>query len=358
MALKPFDKLKIAQALDELGVDIIEAGFPSSSKSEAEAVKLIKKNTNTARIAALTRALKSDIDIALSTDADIIHVFIATSEIHMKYKLKMSKEEVVNSAITSVEYIKEHGAAVMFSAEDATRSDPNFLITIYKEVLEAGADILNVPDTVGVMTPEKMANLIQYIRKHIGYTIPIDVHCHNDFGLAVANTIAAIQAGADGAQVVANGYGERAGNAALEEVVAILHFLIGYKTNIKTNLLKPTSRLISSIFGIPIPPNKPIIGDNAFSHESGIHVHGVLNNPLTYEPITPEIVGSARKIVLGKKSGKRSVEYALKNMGIEPDEKLVNFTLEKIKELSIEGIKINNNALKNIINEFYKNNIT
>lgn len=274
----------------------------------------------------------------------------------MKYKLKMSPQEVLKQAVEAVEYVKNHGAIAMFSAEDATRSNPNFLITVYKEVLNAGADILNVPDTVGVMTPDKMGQLISYIRKNIGYEIPLDVHCHNDFGLAVANTISAIQAGADGAQVVANGYGERAGNAALEEVVAILQFIFGYKTNIKTNLIYSTSRLISNIFKIPIPPNKPIIGDNAFSHESGIHVHGVLNNPLTYEPISPDNVGSLRRIVLGKKSGKRSVEHALKTMGIEPNEQLINFTLEKIKELSLKGIKINDETIKNIIYEYSRIN--
>ncbi len=267
----------------------------------------------------------------------------------MKYKLKMSPQEVLKQAVEAVEYVKNHGAIAMFSAEDATRSNPNFLITVYKEVL-------NVPDTVGVMTPDKMGQLISYIRKNIGYEIPLDVHCHNDFGLAVANTISAIQAGADGAQVVANGYGERAGNAALEEVVAILQFIFGYKTNIKTNLIYSTSRLISNIFKIPIPPNKPIIGDNAFSHESGIHVHGVLNNPLTYEPISPDSVGSLRRIVLGKKSGKRSVEHALKTMGIEPNEQLINFTLEKIKELSLKGIKINDETIKNIIYEYSRIN--
>jgi 2-isopropylmalate synthase len=274
----------------------------------------------------------------------------------MKHKLRMNHQEVLRQALQAVEYAKNHGVIVMFSAEDATRSDPNFLITVYKEVIKAGADMINVPDTVGVMTPDKIAQLISYIRKNIGYEIPMDIHCHNDFGLAVANTISAIQAGADGAQVVANGYGERAGNAALEEVVAILHFILGYKTNIKTNLLRDTSKLISNIFKIPIPPNKPIIGENAFSHESGIHVHGILSNPLTYEPISPDNVGSLRKIVLGKKSGKASIEYTLKTMGIEPNEHLITFTLEKVKELSIKGIKINEEIIKNIINEYLKIN--
>ncbi len=352
--MNPSEKLTIAQALEELGVDIIEAGFPASAKSEIEAVKLIKRNIYKSKIAALTRTRKNDIEAAIATDADVIHIFIATSEIHMKYKLRMSPQEVLTNAIQAVEYAKSHGVTVMFSAEDATRSDPNFLVKVYKEVIKAGADMINVPDTVGVMTPDRIAQLISFIRKHIDYEIPMDIHCHNDFGLAVANTTAAIQAGADGAQVVMNGYGERAGNAALEEVVSVLHFLLGYKTNIKTNLIRDTSKLVSNLFKIPVPPNKPIVGENAFSHESGIHVHGILNNPLTYEPINPEIVGMSRRIVLGKKSGKASIEHVLKTMGIEPNEQIIAYALEKVKELSIQGIKINDKIIKDIISEYLK----
>ncbi|MEM4297228.1 MAG: 2-isopropylmalate synthase, partial [Nitrososphaerota archaeon] len=280
VSLTPEEKLEIARQLDRLGVDIIEAGFPVVSKGEAEAVKLIAKAGLNAVICSLARVEKADIDVALSCDVQEIHTFIATSDIHLNYKLKLSREDALRKAVEGVEYAKCHGVRVEFSAEDATRSDVEFLKRVFKEVCDAGADRIDIPDTVGVCTPERMMKLVREVRSVCN--VPISVHCHNDFGLAVANSLAAVEAGASEVHVTVNGLGERAGNAALEEVVMGLHQLYGKRTNIKTQLIYETSLLVSKLTGIRVQPNKAIVGDNAFGHESGIHTHGVLSLPLTY----------------------------------------------------------------------------
>ncbi|MGC9119785.1 MAG: homocitrate synthase/isopropylmalate synthase family protein, partial [Thermoproteus sp.] len=208
----------------------------------------------------------------------MVHVFIATSDIHLKYKLGISREEALRRIEEVVSYAKSHGVEVLFSAEDATRSDLEFLAEAYRRAVEAGADEINVPDTVGVMTPSRMAYLVRYLKERLP-PVPMHVHCHDDFGMAVANTVTAIENGADVAQVVVNNFGERAGNAALEEVVAAVHYLLGLRTNVKLEKLYGLSQLVSKLFGVPVPPNKAVVGENAFSHEAGIHVHGVLNNP-------------------------------------------------------------------------------
>ncbi len=326
---------------------MIEAGFAAVSRDETTAIREIAREVAVAEVASLARLTKSDIDVAISTGVDIVHVFIATSDIHMKYKLGMTREQVLKRVQEMVSYAKSHGVKILFSAEDATRSDLDFLVEVYKTAVDAGADEINIPDTVGVMTPSRMAFLVEYVKRNIN--VPIHVHCHDDFGMAVANTISAIEAGADVAQVVVNNFGERAGNAALEEVVAAVHFLLRYRVNVKINKLYELSQLVSKMFGIPIPPNKAIVGDNAFSHEAGIHVHGVLNNPFTYEPMRPEDVGNRRRIVLGKHSGRHSIEWALKNLGVEPSEDLIMYILEKVKEYSIKKIKIDEVVLREIV---------
>ena len=333
-------KIQIAKQLDKLGVDVIEAGFPAASKGEFEAVKEIANLGLNAKICALARIVKYDMDAALDSEADMVHVFISTSKIQIEHTIQKSREEIVRLAVDAVEYIKDHGRICMFSAMDATRTEIEYLKQIYKAVEEAGVDIVNVPDTVGIATPFKFHELIRELKEHL--KVPIDVHCHNDFGLAVANTYAAVLAGADEVQVTVNGIGERAGNAALEEVVMILQGLEGIKTNIKTEYLVETSKLIERFSGIKVPPNKPIVGANAFSHESGIHAHGVLKDARTFEPgvITPEMVGHKRRIVIGKHAGRHQIRKILEDAGYYVDEERLTKIVEKVKELGDKGKKV------------------
>ena len=325
------EKIEIARQLDKLGVDTIEAGFPSSSEEEFKAVKAIANLGLQAEICALTRTLKSDVDQALKADVDAIHTFIGTSEWHVKYKLKMTPEQVIEKAVETVEYIKDHGVVCEFSCEDATRTDLNFLIKVYKAVIEAGADRINVPDTVGVMSPEAMKYLIETLKEHI--RVPISVHCHNDLGLANANALAAVVAGASQVHVTVNGLGERAGHAALEVVVVALEALYGVKTKIKKEYLTETCRLVEKYSLVYNPPNYPIVGRNAFAHRSGIHVHGVVEEPITYEPFPPEYVGQTRRIVFGKHTGKHGIKALLEQFGIHATEEQLAKIAEKVREL-------------------------
>lgn len=350
------EKVQIAMALDDLKVDYIEAGFAAVSKDEAEAVYRIAHDVAYAEVASLARANKSDIDAAVDAGVDMVHVFIATSDIHMKYKLRMTRDEVLERIAESVEYAKSRGVRVLFSAEDATRSDLEFLVEAFKTAIDAGADEINVPDTVGVATPSRMKYLVEYLKARLP-PVPMHVHCHDDFGMAVANTVAALEAGAEVAQVTVNGFGERGGNAALEEVAAAARFLLGFQTGIKMERLYETSRLVARLFGIQLQPNKAVVGDNAFSHESGIHVHGVLNNPFTYEPMMPEAVGNRRRIVLGKHSGRHSIEWALKQIGVEPSPELVDYVLRMVKEYAVRKRPVDEVALKSFVSEFQKSTI-
>ncbi|MEM1982800.1 MAG: 2-isopropylmalate synthase [Sulfolobales archaeon] len=349
VALKPEDKLRIALALEELGVDSIEAGFPITSRGEFLAVKMISSEVRNAEVIALARTTKNDIDKVIESEASAVHLFIATSDIHMKYKLNMGAEEVIEKAVSSVDYAKSHGLVVEFSAEDSTRSRPEFLVRVFQEVVNAGADRIDVADTVGVMTPSTMSKLIRYIKDKVKGNYILSVHCHNDFGMAVANSVTAVESGADQVHVTVLGVGERAGNAALEEVVAALTFLSGFRTNLRLELIASTAALISELFDIGIQPNKPIVGVNAFSHESGIHVHGILGNPQTYEPIDPSVIGMKRRIVLGKHSGKHAVAYMLKQLGLEPNDEIINEVLMRIKDLGDSGFRLGYEDFVNII---------
>ncbi len=297
----------------------------------------------------MARTSKGDIDAVLDCDVDAIHLFIATSDIHMKHKLKMTPEEVVERATWAVEYAKSHGLTVEFSAEDSTRSRWEFLVRVFQEVVGAGAERIDIADTVGIMRPSIMAELVRYVRNMVMGDYVLSVHCHNDFGMAVANSVVALESGADQVHVTVLGVGERAGNAALEEVVTALTFLIGFKTNIRLELIGSTARLVSELFKFEIQPNKPIVGINAFSHESGIHVHGILGNPLTYEPIDPLAIGMKRRIVLGKHSGRHAVAYMLKELGVEPSEDVIDKVLVKIKELGDAGRSVGYDELLNIV---------
>ncbi len=329
------NKVRIARQLEKLGVDVIEAGMPITSEGERRAVEAIAREISGSRVCALARPLRVDVDAALDCGIDYIHIFIATSDLHLKYKLKMTWEEVVEQSVKFIEYAKEHGVTVEFSAEDATRTDLGRLKEIYQKAVEAGADVINVPDTVGVMTPRAIYGLVREIKEAVD--VPLSIHCHNDFGLATANSLAAVEAGAEQVHVCVNGLGERAGNASLEQVVMGLRALYGVRVNVKTRYLAETSDLVQRLSGIYLPPTTPIVGDNAFTHEAGIHVHGVLGQPGTYEPMTPELVGRRRRLVAGKHSGRHAIRAMVEEMGLHPSEEELREIYRLVKSLGDRG---------------------
>ena len=352
VSLSPEKKLNIAKKLDKLGIDAIETGFPVISDGEREAIKMITSANLKAELYGLARTNKKDIDAAVDCGLNYVHTFIATSDIHLEYKLKMTRDEVLAKAIDAVEYGKSRGLQVEFSAEDATRTDREFLKSVFTQVAKAGADRIDIPDTVGYSTPQYIAEIT---KDAIDATqLPVSVHCHYDFGLAVANAISGIQAGAECAHVTINGIGERAGNASLEELVMALNslqFEQKWETNIKKELLYETSRYVSKIVGITVQPNKAIVGENAFGHESGIHTHGVLNNPLTYEPISPEIVGRTRWLQVGKHAGIHGMNAMLKEYGIVPNEEQTKKILDKVKNIGDQGKQVTEVELLSLANE-------
>ncbi len=343
VALSVDDKLKIAQALDELGVDIIEAGFAVNSEGEAEAVKRIAGAGLKSEICSLCRASAQDIDAALACDVDSVHIFLATSKVHLEKKLKITQQEAVEKAVASVQYAKQHGLVAEFSCEDATRTELPFLNIVHKAVEDAGVDRIDIPDTVGVMTPQAMMQFVAQIRKNT--KVPLAVHCHDDFGLSVANSLAGVLGGAEEVHVTVNGLGERAGNAALEEVVMGLQAFYNLKTRINTRKMAFVSRLVSQLTGIAVQPNKAIVGENAFSHEAGIHVHGVLSESSTYEPMRPEIVGKERTLVVGKHSGVHAVQNKLKEYGLDLTPDQMKEVVTRIKKYAESGKKLDDAEL-------------
>ncbi len=353
VTVTPDQKVQIAIKLDELGVDAIEAGFPIVSQGEMQAIKTIAKQGLKAEVCGLARATETDIDAAIKCDLKYVHTFIATSDIHMKYKLKMEPDQVMDRAVKAVEYAKKHGMQVEFSAEDATRSDRQFLLKVFKAVTDAGADRIDIPDTVGYRTPDYMAEIVRDVKSVT--QLPISMHCHNDFGLAVANAIAGINAGAACAHVTINGLGERAGNASLEEFVMALEILYNKKHNINTKLIYDTSRFVSNTMGIIVQPNKAIIGENAFGHESGIHTHGIINNPLTYEPIAPELVGRKRWLQAGKHAGAHGIRAMLEDFGIKPTDEQLKQIVERQKNIADKGKSITTSELLAISGEIMGN---
>ena len=335
VALTVDDKIQIAQKLNNLGVDKIEVGFPASSDGEIESARKIKAMYLESTLVGLARSLKSDIDAVIDSDLDYIHTFIGTSPLHRDYKLKKSKDQIIDSAVSAVEYAKDHGLTVEFSAEDATRTEKDFLFDVFSAVSDAKVDFIDVPDTVGVLTPKDTRLLIGDVVKT--FNIPISVHFHNDFGLATANTLTAIECGANQAHVTVNGLGERTGNCSLEELVMTLKVAYGIDLGLDTTRLYSLSNLVGRLTGVKMPVNKPIVGDNAFTHESGIHVHGILNNSFTYEPMSPEMVGHSRRIVLGKHTGANSLKSKLKEYHIDLNEKQFENVLSQIKSLGDSG---------------------
>ena len=323
------EKVKMAKQLEKLGVDIIEAGFPIASEGEFQAVQAVSKTLKHATVAALCRAKIKDIDRAWEAIKDAasprIHTFIATSEIHMKHKLGMSRREVLADLVEAVSHARKYTDNVEFSAEDASRSDLDFLIEASRAAIAAGATVVNLPDTVGYATPTDYGNIFAAVRKQIpeSHKIQLSAHCHNDLGLAVANSLAAIENGAEQVECTINGIGERAGNASLEEIVMALFVrseAYECQTDIHSRQLFPTSQLLSAVTGVQVQPHKAIVGDNAFAHEAGIHQDGVLKNALTYEIMTPESVGvNGNNIVLGKHSGRHALRARYRDFGFEFD---------------------------------------
>lgn len=343
--LNKLEKLEIAKCLEKLGVDVIEVGFPITSNGDFEAVKLIAQNVRKPVITALARAVKNDIDKAYEAikyaDKPRIHIFLATSELHMKYKLKMTSEEVLKTATEMVRYGKSLCDDIEFSPEDASRTEPQFLYKVLEAVIDAGATVVNIPDTVGYSVPKEFGDLISNIKKNVPNidNAVISVHCHNDLGLAVANSLAAIENGAIQIECTINGIGERAGNAALEEIVMTLRTRLDYYdtlNQIVTDQIYNTSSVVERLTGVEVQSNKAVVGTNAFAHESGIHQHGVLSNRKTYEIMTPESIGLKKSLlVLGKHSGSHAFEQKLKELGYDnlTTEK-INDTFKKFKELT------------------------
>src|SRR5712691_9494110 len=321
------EKLQMAHQLDRLGVDVIEAGFPIASDGDFEAVQAVSASIRRPIIAGLARACTPDIERAWqalkSASHPRIHVFLATSDIHLKYKLRISRQQCLEQARDAVRLAKSFCEDVEFSPEDATRTDPDFLCQILEAVVEAGATTLNIPDTVGYSMPAEFGELIQTIRQRVDgiEKTTISAHCHNDLGLAVANSLAAIAAGARQVECTINGIGERAGNASLEEIVMAIRVRpdrYAYETGVVSGQLFPASQLLSEITGVPVQPNKAITGRNAFAHEAGIHQDGMLKNPLTYEIMTPQSVGVPdSRLVLGKHSGRHALGLRCEQLGYQ-----------------------------------------
>lgn len=321
------EKVQMARKLQELGVDIIEAGFPIASEGDYAAVKAVAAQCREVTVAALCRTAEQDVARAADALAGAarprIHTFVATSDIHLQHKLKKSRAEVIEMTRRAVRQARNYTDDVEFSAEDATRSDINYLCDVLNVAVDAGASIINIPDTVGYTTPTEYTALVHEVRQRVvrDRDVIISVHCHNDLGLAVANSLAAIEAGARQVECTINGIGERAGNASLEEIVMALRVRsdrLPFETGIDTTELYPTSQLLSSIVGFDVQPNKAIVGRNAFAHEAGIHQHGVINNPLCYEIMTPESVGvPTNSLVLGKHSGRHALSLRYMELGYD-----------------------------------------
>jgi 2-isopropylmalate synthase len=362
------EKLDIARQLARLRVDIIEAGFPIASPGDFEAVRRVALEVGTPDgpiIAGLARCEQADIDRAWEAVRHAakprIHTFLATSDIHLKHKLRITREECVERVRQMVSYAKSLCEDVEFSPEDAGRSDPEFLYVVLEEAIKAGATTLNIPDTVGYVTPDEFYNLIRGIIENVpgAKDVVISVHCHNDLGLATANTLAGIRAGARQAEVTVNGIGERAGNTSLEEVVMALHTrpqFYNLTTNIDTTQIIRTSRMVSSYTGLPVQPNKAIVGANAFAHEAGIHQDGVLKNPLTYEIMTPQTVGLAESsLVLGKHSGRHAFQTRLAELGYELTREELDRVFQRFKILCDKKKVVDDRDIEAIIaDELYQ----
>jgi 2-isopropylmalate synthase len=338
------EKVAIARQLEQLAVDVIEAGFAASSEGDYDSVRRVAEAVTHPIVLSLARTKEADIERAIRAVEKAkrpgIHIFIATSDIHLKHKLMMSRQEVLDAAAWAVGYARKYVEYIEFSAEDASRSDRNYMTEVFGEVIKAGAVTLNVPDTTGYALPEQTHALFRYLISSTpgGDAVRWSAHCHNDLGMAVANSLAAVQAGARQVECTVNGLGERAGNASMDEIVMALktrHDVFGLRTNVVSEQIYSASRLVSQVTGIPIPINKPIVGDNAFAHEAGIHQDGVLKNKITYEIMRPETVGlTSNRLVLGKHSGRHAFHERLQELGLLAPEVDMNKAFARFKALA------------------------
>jgi len=339
LAFSVEEKVTIARKLDELGVDIIEAGFPVNSRAEAEAVNRIAKEVS-ATVCAISRVVPTDLAATAKTGAAMVDVFCPTSDLQMEHAMRTTRAEVLQMSRDAVKFVKNSGLLCMFTPMDATRTDPEFLAEVCRAAEEEGADWIGLTDTVGVGTPESIATMVRNVSSAV--KTPISIHCHDDFGLATANTLAAIEAGAGMAQVCLNGLGERAGNASLEEVALALKCLMQVNCGIRTEKLYEASRLLERISGIPVPTNKPIVGSHAFTHESGIHAAAVMRDGRTFEPgvMTPEMVGQRRRLVVGKHTGRHGIAQALENAGLKPNAKELTEIVQQVRAAASRGKRV------------------
>ena len=340
------EKVEIARMLDTIGIEVIEAGFPAVSPNEKKCVTAIANLGLDSRICCLARARKPDVDAAIESDVDIVSIFIATSDLHICLKYKKPREQVLSEALALVDYANDHGVQVRFAAEDASRTDPVFLKEVFMKGAEHGAALLSFADTVGCLIPSEMhtimTDLVATVKR------PLCAHCHNDMGCAVANTITAAQAGAFQLHTTVNGIGERSGNASLEEVLVILH-MKGGVDRYDLSHLNEISRIVEKSSGILRPRNKPVVGELAFSHESGIHIAAILDDPHTYEYFPPELVGGERRFILGKHTGKKALEHVVSSLGCELSEHQICRVLDLVKEHSEQKCSITPDVLKRLI---------
>jgi 2-isopropylmalate synthase len=330
------DKRQIAAVLDEMGTDVIEAGFPVNSDAEFEAVSDIADAARNAEVCGLARVVSDDVEAALDAGVDTVHVFCSTSEVQLSDSMHASREDAVERSVAAVERVREAGTEVMFSPMDATRTEESFLVEVVEAVSDAGADWINIPDTCGVATPSRFRELVATVVDHTDARV--DVHTHDDLGMATANAIAGFEAGADQAQVSVNGIGERAGNASFEEIVMAVEGLYGVETGIDTSRITEISRIVEDHSDVAVPANKPIVGENAFAHESGIHAAGVIENAATFEPgvVGPEMIGTDRELVLGKHTGRHSVRERLQETRFDPTDDEVAEVTRRVKERATE----------------------
>jgi 2-isopropylmalate synthase len=355
------EKIRLARQLAVLGVDVIEAGFPIASRGDLEAVRMVAKEVRTVPIAALARARKDDVNAAIDAlepaAASRLHIFLATSDLHLQVKLNMTREHALEAIDSMIRFGRQHVGEVEFSAEDAGRTDIDFLCQVCRVAVDAGATTLNLPDTVGYAVPEEYGAMFLRIREYLGdpQGITLSAHCHDDLGMAVANSLAAVRAGVRQIECTINGIGERAGNAALEEVVVALSVRkesFGVTTNINLEQLFPTSRMLTEITGAQVAPNKAVVGANAFAHEAGIHQDGIIKNPLTYEIISPQAVGvPARSLVLGKHSGRNALKMSLRDLGYEPSSSELAECYRRVTALADQSKQVRQRDLVAIAHE-------
>jgi methanogen homocitrate synthase len=340
-------KISIARKLDEVGVHQIEAGFPAVSETERSSVKAVAGLGLDAEILCLARTLEQDIDAAVQCDVDLVLLFIATSDLHLRYKLKMNRDQVLERAVRATEYAVAHGLRASMSTEDTTRSDIDFVKALYRACHDAGAERVGVTDTLGCASPEAISHIVSEIRSSMG--APISAHLHNDFGLATINSVAALSSGAEAIATTVGGIGERAGNVPLEQLVMVLKSFYGKDIGISTEGLTDLGRLVFDAAGISMPANQPWIGSNAFSHESGIHVAAVLNCPMTYECVSPESVGNRRRLVLGKHSGTTIVKNRLSERNVSATQEQICEIVREIKKRGEQHGRVSDDEFWDIV---------